>query len=321
MITIRRLFVSIAAAAASFAVCESPLGGQANGLSDWSEPVHLGPGPNSVHDEFGATVSRDGLSLYFRSARPGGFGGADIWVSRRASRGDPWGPAENPGPAINSDFNENTPRLSLDGHWLYFASDRPGGFGGSDVYVSRRRNSRDDFSWRAPENLGSGVNSAVNEGGPVPFEDDETGSITLYFFSPRPGGLGGADIYASTLLPDETFGPAVLVTELSSSGADIAPSIRRDGLEMFITSNRPGSMPFPAPFVGNSFDLWVSTRASTDQPWSVPLNLGPVVNTHFNDGWPALSFDGTVLYFSSRRPGAFGPDALDIYMSARSRLP
>ena len=320
MATIRIFSRLLVAAAASFVFSASPFGAHAERFTDWSDPVSLGPGPNSVHDEFGATVSRDGLSLYFRSARPGGFGSTDIWVSRRANPDDPWGPAENLGPSINTEFGENTPKLSLDGHSLYFVSDRPGGFGGSDVYVARRRTTRDDFSWRPPQNLGGGVNSPSNEGGPVPFEDDATGTMTLYFFSPRPGGLGGADIYASTRLPDDTFGPAALVTELSSSSADIAPAIRRDGLEIFITSSRSGSMPFPAPLVGNSFDLWVSTRASTDRPWSLPVNLGSVVNTNFNDGWPALSFDGTALFFGTRRPGTFGEATLDIYVSTRSRV-
>jgi hypothetical protein len=287
--------------------------------TEWSQPVNVGPGANSSATEFGATVSRDGLSLYFHSDRPGGFGGTDVWVSQRTTGEDTWGPAQNLGPFVNTEFNENTPKLSRDGHRLYFASDRPSGFGGSDVYVSRRRHERDDLSWNMAINVGSGVNGPFNEGGPAPFENDATGTMTLFFFSPRPGGLGLADIYASTLVGD-TFGPAVLITELSSVGADIAPEIRQDGLEILITSNRPGSMPFPPPTIGNSFDLWVSSRNSTGASWFAPTNLGAPINSNGNDGWGALSFKATILYFSTRRPGALGITSLDLYQSVRSKL-
>ena len=313
-----------AAAAASLLIAPLTAGRAEDEFTDWSEPITLGPVVNTADfSQFGVTVSRDGLSLYFHSDRPGGFGGTDIWVSQRASEDDPWGPAENLGPAVNTTFSENTPRLSLDGHWLYFTSTQPGGAGGSDLYVSRRRSARDDLAWQPAENLGSGVNSPANEGGPAVFEDDATGTVTLYFQSPRPGGLGGADIYASTLQDDGTFGPAILVEELSSPTQDIVPAIRRDGLEMFITSNRPGSMPFPPPFAGRSFDLWTSTRATTADPWSTPMHAGSPINTEFNDGWAALSFDATILYYATCRPGdpCASTLTLDLYTSTRSRLP
>ena len=103
-------------------------------------------------------------------------------------------------------------------------SDRPGGFGNTDVYVSRRHDKGDDFGWQAPENLGGNVNTADGELLSVFLED------VLYFNSARPGGLGGADIYASTLQPDGTFGPAIWLEELSSPVGDAPCAIRRDGL-------------------------------------------------------------------------------------------
>lgn len=284
----------------------------------WSEPVNLGPIVNTPFEDFGPAISRDGLSLYFHSGRPGGFGGTDIWVSRRATHDHAWGPPENLGSFVNTEFNENTPKLSLDGHRLYFASNRPGGFGGSDIYVSRRRHENDDLGWRLPQNVGSGVNSPANEGGPAPFEDDASGINALYFFSTRPGGFGAADIYESALRSDDTFGPSLFVPELSSPAADIVPNIRRDGLEVFITSNRQGSLPLPPPITGLSFDLWVSTRGSTGDSWSVPVNLGVPVNSDLNDGWAAVSFDGTILYFSTGRSDTLG--GLDIYTTTRTKV-
>jgi WD40-like Beta Propeller Repeat len=64
-------------------------------FSDWSAPVNLGPLVNSPFNEAGPALSKNGLSLYFHSNRPGGLGGSDIWVSQRNSPGESWGPPIN----------------------------------------------------------------------------------------------------------------------------------------------------------------------------------------------------------------------------------
>jgi len=282
-------------------------------FSDWSAPVNLGPPVNTIFAEIAPFISKDGLSLYHvrNTAAAGGFGGSDIWVSRRVSMNDPWAVPQNLGPTINTSANESSPSLSVDGHWLYFARDGQG-FGGNDVYVSRRHNKRDDFGWRPPVNLGSGINTAANELQPAHFEDDATGTTIVYFTSDRLGGIGGEDIYASVLLPDETFGTAVLVEELSTPFTDRQPAIRRDGLEMFLASDRPGTF--------GGFDLWVSTRATTSAPWSNPVNLGFIVNTAASEVRPSVSFNATELYFqSSHRPGV-GVGSQDFYRTTRSKL-
>ena len=316
-------------------------------FSAWSEPVNLGSPPNGPLGEWFNFISKDGLSLYFTTdscVTPTdtcreGFGGHDIFVCQRACVNDPWGPPQNLGPAINTPYNEGGPSISPDGHFMYFASNRPGGFGGNDIYVSRRHNKRYDFSWRLAQNLGSrhnnrydfgwqpaqnlgsGVNTGANEASPEIFEDDEgTGNITLYFDSNRTGGFGpftddgngnGNDIYASILQPDETFGPAEFVEELSTTSMDRQPAIRRDGLEIFIVSNRPGGR--------GSLDLWVSTRPTTSDPWSEPVNLGEPINGSLRDAGPALSWDRTSLYFCSVRPDSGGL-YFDLYVSTRTKL-
>ena len=176
-------------------------------FSGWSAPVSLGPPVNTVVAEIAPCISKDGLSLDFvRGAGAGGFGGQDIWVSQRASISDAWEPPQNLGSAINTGFNDFRPSPTLDGHSLYFASNRPG-FGGIDLHVSRRHNKRDDFGWQPPVNLGSGLNTEANELLAAHFEDDTTGLTTLYFASNRKGGPGGDDIYASTLLPGRDLWP------------------------------------------------------------------------------------------------------------------
>ena len=87
---------------------------------------------------------------------------------------------------------------------------------------------------------------------------------------------------------------------------------------MFLGSDRPGTL--------GGIDLWVSTRATTHDPWSTPVDLGPVVNTTLIDARPALSFDGTTLYFQSNRAGAVGcsnptgPCVFDLWVTTRTRL-
>jgi hypothetical protein len=115
-------------------------------------------------------------------------------------------------------------------------------------------------------------------------------------------------VYASIRQADGSFGSPVLVPELSSPASDTFPTPRRDGLELFLTSNRPGTL--------GGADLWVSTRAGTDHPWSLPLNMGPTINSTANDSRGALAFSRTLMVFFSNRPGGFG-DA-DLYFITRS---
>jgi hypothetical protein len=276
--------------------------------SDWSEPINLGPNVNSTALDRGPAISKDGLSLYFASDRLGGFGGEDIYVSQRETRDDEWGPAMNLGPIINTTLSEMVPAFSRDGHLMFFASNRPGGLGGVDIWVSRRDHTHDDFAWQPAENLGSGVNSVAIDEGPSYFENDEVGVPQLYFSSGmnRPGGAG---IYVSEQAADGSFGPAVRVLV---SVANVRPSIRHDGLEIFFNSNRPGS-------IANSQDLWVATRESVFDAWSEPINPGSPLNSDVVDVHAYISSDRETLFFASTRPGALG--SADIYMSTRTKGP
>jgi hypothetical protein len=296
-------------------------GSDAPSWSAWSTPINLGPVVNSVFNDNHPAISKDGLSLYITSGRPGGVNGVnaaqfeEIWVLQRASPDADWGPPVNLGPAINLvGSNTGSPTFTPDGHRMYFHSNRPGFCGLADLYTARRHNKRDDFGWEPAENLGCVVNGPYNDNGPTYFEDENMGITTLYFTSTRPGGPGDYDIYASTSVgEDGEFRPAVLVAELSAPGRDTRTAIRRDGLEMFLSSDGTGR-------VGGigSQDIWVSTRASTLDPWSTPVNLGATVNSTAFDGAPALSFDGTTLYFFSERPGGFGKR--DLYVTTRQRI-
>lgn len=292
-------------------------GGDPLRLSDWSAPVNLGAPVNSAGDESGATLSPDGRSIYFHSDRTdlsGGQGGNDIWVSQRACKDCPWQTPVNVGPVINGPANDNAPIFSNDGHLMFFVSNRAGGQGRSDIYMSYRTDPNDDFGWESPMALGLDVNTADAEAGPAYLERREDGSVQLYFTR----GVvmqQKSDIYVVGMRrmgkSVATLGPAVPVAELNDPAVnDGGLTVRRDGRELIFWSNRGHP----------DGDLFVSTRRNADDPWSTPVNLGAPVNTEFGEISARLSKDGRTLLITSSRPGGLGGTqfAFDIWMSTRA---
>jgi len=162
----------------------------------WGEPVNLGPTINSSYDDHGSNISDDGLELFFNSLRPGGYGQSDVWMTRRQTKDDPWEEPINLGPTINSSNREVSPDISADGLALFFRSDRPGGYGGQDLWMATRPTT--DEPWGEPVNLGPKVNSLTNrDGGPALSED----GFTLYLTSDRPGGSGERDLWQTPIIP------------------------------------------------------------------------------------------------------------------------
>ena len=263
-------------------------------------PTNLGPMANSSAHEVSPSVSADGLQLYisqWESIRPGGYGGADIWLSTRVTTDDPWGEPLNLGPMINSSSNEEGVSISTDGLTLYFSSNRPGGQGGWDLWVTTRATKNDP--WEEPVNLGPMVNSSANEAAPFLSAD----GLQLYFMDwgvLRPGGYGKIDIWVTTRTTrDDEWGiPVNLGPPVNSSAHDKHASISADGLALFFCSTRPGGY--------GGGDLYVTTRVSTDEPWGEPANLGPSVNTSGWDEMPNISVDGSTLYFATDHRAGYG---------------
>jgi hypothetical protein len=291
--------------------------------SSWSEPVNLGAPVNSPGLDQTPTLSKDGLHLYFGSNRPGGFGGNDLWVARRACRSCPWQTPVNLGPVVNSPLNEAGPDLSDDGRLLFFTSNRTGGLGLNDIYVSHRvrayehRNYHDDsmdnsidvgLGWQAPVNLGPDVNTAAAEVLPDYFEHG--GRYETLYFGRGPATNLMQDIYSAPVTRDGgTVGPAELVPELSTPFYEADTSVRRDAREVFFFSDRRGES------VG--YEIWTSTRKSVRDPWSAPVNPGGPLNSVSGiELSPSISFDGRTLVFISNRPGGVGGQ--DIWMSTRT---
>ncbi|MGH7471538.1 MAG: hypothetical protein ACRENP_26600 [Longimicrobiales bacterium] len=151
----------------------------------------------------------------------------------------------------------------------------------------------DDLGWEEPINLGCTINTSGIDSGPVYHEDPVTGQAMLFFSSTRPTGQGSMDFYVSILGSEGTWGPGVIILELSTPFDDNKLAIRRDGLEMFLSSNRPGGGQDAA-----GFNIWVSTRETTAGAWSTP------VLAIESAGLPAISANGKDLYMVTRQPGS-----------------
>ncbi len=251
--------------------------------------------------------SPDGLSLYQASNRPGGKGGLDIWVATRSSASAPWGAPQNLGEPVNSAADDFCP-TPVGKNGLFFVSREalPGACGQGDIYFTHRTGS----TWAEPERLlcaPAGPNSALDEQGPSWLADSPKlrGTKLLYFS--RSSATVSGEIFVSERENGARFGTATPVAELNDAVAnDIQPNVRADGLEVVFSSNRTGG--------AGAQDIWISTRARVNDPWSAPTNLGAAVNTAAAESRPSFSRDGGQLLFG-RAPGPEG--ASDIYVSTR----
>jgi hypothetical protein len=161
----------------------------------WGPHVNMGAIINSSNAEVSPNVSHDGLILIFASDRSGGLGNYDLWMSTRPTAESDWAPPVNIGPPVNSVYYEGEGWLSTDGLTLFFCSDRPGGMGSYDVWVTTRRSQA--AAWNSPVNLGPVINTSSIEGGPSLSPDQKT----LYFGSNKFGGIGGWDAYEVPVVP------------------------------------------------------------------------------------------------------------------------
>ncbi len=159
----------------------------------WTMPRNLGNHINTARWDSQPSISADGNELYFASQRGGGFGGSDLWMSRKADDGS-WSRPENLGENINTPGNEMAPYIHADGQTLYFSSNGHIGLGGADLFMSRRD---EEGRWQEPLNLGYPINTPDDEINII----INTAGDKAYMSAVREEGKGGFDIYVFDL-PD-----------------------------------------------------------------------------------------------------------------------
>ena len=199
----------------------------------WS-PARPLDGVNTDLNEAAQTITADGRLLVFTACdRRDGLGGCDLYYSEH--RDGRWTPARNLGEPVNSRFRETQPSLSSDGRLLFFASIREGGLGKHDIYVSGRRA---DGSWSAPVNLGPTVNTPEDDTFPFWAADGKT----LFFTSTGHPGLGGADLFRTTLEDDKWTAPANLGYPINTEREETNLFITLDGRTAYYSAGERGGI-------------------------------------------------------------------------------
>ena len=198
---------------------------------EWTAPEVVGPPISTIYTEVEPYISLDGNKLQFQSDRPGGLGGAYIWVSEKVD--GVWQEPVNLGAPINTPYADHCMYYSgPDENTAYLTSTRPGGYGGNDIWVVHRVNG----VWQEPINLGPNVNTPYSEHHALVSPDGRS----IYFNSNRPGGLGGEDIYVTTMDARGVFGPAVNVTPVNSDKDDRCGGFTPDFRKFIFDSERAG---------------------------------------------------------------------------------
>lgn len=226
----------------------------------WNQAVPLSGTVNTMYREGAQQVSQDGKWMVFAVKDfPSGWGSFDIYISYLQEKG--WSTAENLGSAINTAYWESAPCLSPDKQSLYFASDRPGGYGGTDLYVSHRLQ---NGKWSPAENLGPVVNTAGDESSPFMHAD----SRSLFFNSNGHPGIGGTDLFKSIRNPRGFSSPQNLGYPFNTISDEGSLFVTADGERGFFASDREDSR--------GGLDIYVMNLPASIRPLSTTWVEGVV---------------------------------------------
>lgn len=263
-----------------------------NWMLSTPEPL---PSPINFANSLSGTpwLSADGLTLYFTSDRPGGYGGWDLWVATRDSSSDHWREAVNLGPTINTPAPEVAPCLSADGLTLFFGDGNPFGWtprngmpGNYQIWTATRATPQS--GWSAPTEIGPPVGTTYAESYPHISRD----GLSLYFSSTRPG-LAGLYVARRASPTDSWLTPTNLGASMNQGWTGF-PFLSSNALHLLCYSDRAGGR--------GGYDLWMSTRATVSSEWPAPVNLGTQVNSAFYEISPCVSSDfpalGSSLFFA-----------------------
>lgn len=233
----------------------------------WFYARNIGAPINTIQHEAAQTVSADGHYMFYmrcenKSENGWDQGGCDLYMAYTAD--SVWSVGQSFGATINTINFEGMPCLSPDNRDLYFVSDRDGGYGGTDIWVSRFENGL----WQKPRNLGAGVNTPGNETAPFIHIDNST----LYFSSNGHTGMGGSDLYYTKRVNDTDWAaPVNLGFPINTSANEASISVTMDGTKAFLSSDRDS--------VTGNYDLYETWLPSHLKPVPVAIVKGYVYDS------------------------------------------
>jgi hypothetical protein len=260
----------------------------------WLPAVSLGDTINSPYWDYSPSLTGEGNHLIFASDRPGGYGERDLWEADRDS-GGVWHTPVNLGPVINSAHEDQDPWISPEDDLLVFSSDRPGGYGAYDLWMSRKVGG----VWQTPVNMGDVINFSNWDSNTWISPD----TLRLYYGSYyRPGGYGDWDMWMSTKSGGVWGPPVNMGPNINTSAADGDPSLTPDEQTLYLTARNRR----------NDSDIFVSRKVGG--VWQPRENVGPNVNSPYNEDrvWITAG-ELPRLYFCSDRRGGSG--SMDLYYS------
>lgn len=265
------------------------------------EVYNAGPGVNSEWKEYVPVITADNETLFFTSRRPdstaklkdpNGEYFEDIYVSEKENGS--WEQATNIGQPINSETHDATVAISADGNtMIIYRTNR--NLTGGDLYISEKNKG----GWSNPKKLDGRINSEYQEASASISSDGKT----LYFSSNRPGGFGGKDLYRVKRLPNGDWSlPKNMGPNINTKYDEDAPFIDVDNSHLYFASNGHETM--------GGYDLFRSYDLG-GEIWSTPENLGYPVNTVEDDIYLSIDAGGKRGYYSSEKNQGFG--SLDVY--------
>jgi len=264
--------------------------------------VNIGREINSEWDDYAPVFNENEDQVIFTSRRRDGNMNQnvdldnkpfeDIFIARKV--GGKWTAAENIGSPINTPYHDSNLALSADGQTLFIYTDE----GGGDIYYSDRQ---PNGTWSQPVPLPGIINSSYEEKSITISRDEKT----LYFSSNRPGGYGGLDIYRATKdARGEWSNVKNMGPKINTEYDDDGPFIDYDGKTLYFSSKGRKGM--------GGFDIYKSVFDEATNEWSEPENLGYPINTPDNDIYFVSTKDGKRAYYSSVREDGLGYD--DIFV-------
>lgn len=280
--------------------CQNALSLIANPVS--VEVSNLGNGINSKYDDKNPCITADGSRLVYTTRRPESTNDAvdsegdgkyfeNIYISAYDSTAQNFVKGGNVSNSINSKAHDACTSISPDGKqiFIYYNDDKDKAKRGGNIFVSKVNNGK----WRVPESIGKPINSSYWEGGACVSPDGKR----YFFVSERPGGYGHSDIWMVEKIGKKGWGKPVNLgpevnTVYDEGGMFLAP----DGKTLFFCSNGPKSM--------GGYDVFKTVYEKGK--WSVPVNVGYPINTPSKEGQLSISADAKYAYISSDRKGGFG---------------